>query len=58
MKRVYKINSTEDISKFTKGISGYHIVIMFWGHPSEEWEKELVNATMIQDGNCYYYRLN
>ncbi len=58
MKRVYKINSTEDINQFTKGLSGYHIVIMFWGHPSEEWEKELVNSTMTQDGNCYYYRLN
>lgn len=58
MKRVYKINSTEDISRFTKGLSGYHIVIMFWGHPSQEWENELVNATMVQDGNCYYYRLN
>jgi len=57
MKRVYKINSTEDVNKFTKGISGYHIVIMFWGHPSEEWEKELVNASLVQDGNCYYYRL-
>ncbi|OPX60504.1 MAG: hypothetical protein A4E25_00360 [Methanobacterium sp. PtaB.Bin024] len=58
MKRVYKINSTEDIGRFTKGLSGYHIVILFWGYPSEKWEKELENATMVQDGNCYYYRLN
>ncbi|EKQ52019.1 MAG: hypothetical protein B655_2029 [Methanobacterium sp. Maddingley MBC34] len=58
MKKVYKINSTEDIGNYTRGLSGYHVVIMFIGHPSKEWEIELVNASMVQDGDYYYYRLN
>ncbi len=58
MKKVYKINSTADIAKLTNGLSGYHTVIIFIGRPSEEWQKELGNATLVQDGVYYYYRLN
>jgi hypothetical protein len=58
MKKVYKINSTEDIGNFTKGLSGYHVVILFVGPPEEEWQRMLANATLTKDGVYYYYRLN
>lgn len=58
MKRVYKINSIGDIGGYTKGISGYHIVVMFIDHPSQKWQEQLVNFTLVQDGDYYYYRLN
>lgn len=58
MKKVYKINSMGDIKNFTKGLSGYHIVVMFIGHPTQKWERDLVNATLVKDGDYYYYRLN
>jgi hypothetical protein len=58
MKKVYKINSMGDIKNFTKGLSGYHIVVMFIGHPTQKWERVLVNATLVKDGDYYYYRLN
>ena len=58
MKRVYKINSIEDIKNYTQGISNFDIVIMFVGPPGKKWEKTLSNYTKIQDGNFYYYKLN
>lgn len=58
MKRVYKINSTDDIVNYTQGLSDYHVVIMFISPPEKKWEEKLVNATLFRDGNYYYYRLN
>jgi hypothetical protein len=58
MKRVYQVNSTEDIKDKIKGINGnYDIVVMFLNPPSDYWIKVLSNATMVKDGDIYYYRV-
>ena len=59
MKRVYQINSTEDIKNKTNLLTGnYNIVVMFLKPPSNYWEKILGNSTYVKDGRIYYYRIN
>ena len=63
MKRVYQINSTEDIKNKINGLSGnYNIVIIFLYPPSNYWKKLLTNTTYTTDdttdGTIYYYRIN
>ena len=58
MKRVYQINSTEDIKNKVSGLKGnYHIVVMFLNPPSNYWKKVLDNSTYVTDGTIYYYRI-
>jgi len=54
MKRVYKVNSTDEIKEKIKNIEGdYRVVILFLNKP-RNWEI-LDNATLIKDNNYYYY---
>lgn len=57
-KRVYKINSTEDIRRKLMNLNGnYNIVLIFLDQPSEKWNPFLENATKIPDNNYYIYRI-
>jgi hypothetical protein len=58
MKRVYYINSPEDLKNtIIKLNSSYQIVVMFSNPPSNDWIKFLDNATLIKNGNISYYYL-
>lgn len=57
-KRVYKINSTDEIRRKIKDLNGnYDIVIIFLNQPSEKWNQFIKNATKIPDNNYYIYRI-
>jgi hypothetical protein len=56
MKRVYYINSSEDINNKVKGLKGnYNIIIIFLNPPSTNWKNVLGNSTPEYDGLFYYY---
>ena len=55
MKRVYQINSIEDIKNKVNGLNNYNIVIIFVDPPSSYWKKVLVNSTHVTNGFNYYY---
>lgn len=57
-KRVYKINSTNEIRKKITDLNGsYNILIIFLNQPSEKWNQFIKNATKIPDNNYYIYRI-
>ena len=61
MKRVYKISSPEDLKNQVKELKlngNYEIVLMFLNSPSKDWIEFLGNATLVKDGNFYYYTFN
>ena len=61
MKRVYKVNSPQALENKIKNLKikgNYDIVVMFLKPPSNDWKEFLDNATVIRDGNFYYYILN
>lgn len=61
MKRVYKVNSPQALENKIKKLKikgNYDIVVMFLKPPSTDWKEFLDNATVIRDGNFYYYILN
>lgn len=59
MKRVYQVNSTNDIKEKVKNVNGnYKIVIMFLNPPSTYWIQILNGTTPIKDNNIYYYKLS
>jgi hypothetical protein len=57
MKRVYKINSSNEIKEKLKGINGDYRVVILFVNNTEEYEI-LNDSTLIRDGNYYYYRIN
>ncbi len=58
MKRVYKVNSTDDIKTKLENVSGYcDIVLIFLKPPSGKWKKVITNAKLISDDKYYLYRL-
>lgn len=58
MKRVYKVNSTDDIKTKLKNVSThYSIVLIFLNPPSGKWKKVINNAAMIPDNQYYLYRI-
>lgn len=53
MKEVYRMSSLNDIKEKIKDINGsYRVIVLFIG---SEWKNKPANATLIQDGNYYYY---
>ena len=59
MKRVYYINSTEDIKNKINGLNGgYDVVIVFLNPPSSYWKNVLGNSSYVDDGLFYYYHIN
>lgn len=59
MKRVYKINSLEDIKNRTKGINGnYSIMMVFSGPPTTKWKLLLQNSSYNVFDGYYFYRIS
>jgi hypothetical protein len=59
MKRVYQIDSMNDIKEEVKNVKGnYNVVIMFLKPPSNYWVQTLQNIKPIEDHGIYYYKLN
>ncbi len=56
MKRVYQINSINDVKGKVENINGnYNIVIVFLNPPSNYWSKILSKVTPVKDNGIYYY---
>lgn len=59
MKRVYQINSMNNIKEEVKNVKGnYNVVIMFLKPPSNYWVQTLQNIKPTEDHGIYYYKLN